>query len=547
MPTTAPSSAKQDSVEMVTTSSSMADEANRPGRILDLHKDFFFHRRTLYCCAVMSIGGFQFGFDLSAIAGMQAMPGFLQVFGFPDPTAVLGYGIDPTVQQLINSLMSIGAFVACVSVGPLGNYLSRKWSIVLGIVLNHLGVILMMVAKDLATLYAGRLIIGLANGYLDILPQLYIHETAPAYQRGALLGGFNAFIGVGLLVGSIAANYTAKIIGKEAYLIPLGLFLVVPSIIGVALPFLPETPRWLMEHGKEEKARKAIWRLRNQSTEPELIEAELEEIREALETEKRLSQGVKIFDLFRKANLRRTMLSLALLLSLSGSGALFLLGYGTYFFSVAGQTKAFEENVGMTAAGLVATIFSMWLITKVGRRTVLLFGFASQGICMIIVAATSEKGMTETIGKVMVAFTIMYIFFYNLCCAPYLYLVAGEIPSQRLRGYTLGIAIAISFFFSWLVSYTAPYFINPLELNWGPKYGYIWFGSNFIIFVCFYFWIPETKDRTLEEIDEMFEDNVPARKFKGYVCVRAHNAEIVGSQRVTGDKEGVPAQHLENA
>jgi MFS family permease len=228
---------------------------------------------------------------------------------------------------------------------------------------------------------------------------------------------------------------------------------------------------------------------------------------------------------------------------------LFLI-FGTYFFTIAGQTKAFEESVGMTAAGLAATLFSMWLITRIGRRTILLIGFATQAVCMLIVALVYQYKSTSPIGgKVLVAFTIIYLFFYNMCVAPYLYLSAGEIPTQRLRGYTLGMAIGVGFVWNWVSSYTAPYFLNPLEMNWvsfftsclhdeancrvqGGKYGYIWFGSNIACFLFIFFLVPETKDRTLEEIDEMFEEKLGARKFKNYKCVRSEHARAVGIQMV---------------
>lgn len=109
----------------------------------------------------------------------------------------------------------------------------------------------------------------------------------------------------------------------------------------------------------------------------------------------------------------------------------------------------------------------MWVITKIGRRTILLAGFLIQAVCMLILAVIYRNNtLTVTAGKVLVAFTIIYLFFYNFCIAPYVYLSAGEIPTQRLRGYTLGSAIGIAFFWNWLASYTAPYFLNPLELNW---------------------------------------------------------------------------------
>ena len=77
----------------------------------------------------------------------------------------------------------------------------------------------------------------------------------------------------------------------------------------------------------------------------------------------------------------------------------------------------------------------------------------------------------------------------------------------------------MGFFGAWLTTFTAPYFINPASLNWGPQYGFIWAPSCAIAATWVFFFLPETKGRTLEEIDEMFGAKVPARKFRGYVCV----------------------------
>lgn len=87
--------------------------------------------------------------------------------------------------------------------------------------------------------------------------------------------------------------------------------------------------------------------------------------------------------------------------------------------------------------------------------------------------------------------------------ATYAWLAGGEIPSQRLRSYTFGLAAAIGFLGAWVTTFTAPYFINPESLNWGPKYGYIWFPSGVVSAVWVWFFLPELKGRTLEEIDEM--------------------------------------------
>ncbi len=93
--------------------------------------------------------------------------------------------------------------------------------------------------------------------------------------------------------------------------------------------------------------------------------------------------------------------------------------------------------------------------------------------------------------------------------ASYAWLAGGEIPSQRLRSYTFGLAAAIGFLGAWITTFTAPYFINPESLNWGPRYGYIWFPSCVIAALWVFIFLPETKGRTLEEIDEMVRNEAP--------------------------------------
>lgn len=123
--------------------------------------------------------------------------------------------------------------------------------------------------------------------------------------------------------------------------------------------------------------------------------------------------------------------------------------------------------------------------------------------------------------------------------APYAWLLGGEYPNTALRGYCFGLATALNFLGNWLGTFTAPYFINPASLNWGPKYGYIWFGSNMILAIFTWFFLPETRDRTLEEIHEMFEAKVPAKRFKGYVCVGVERmaAEAVGKDAIRRDEK----------
>lgn len=175
----------------------------------------------------------------------------------------------------------------------------------------------------------------------------------------------------------------------------------------------------------------------------------------------------------------------------------------------------------LSTMGILAIFFNSLIVVRYGRRRVILIiGLVLCGIFQLIIAVVYDKrpGTTST-GQVLVAFTCVYMMSYNGMISTYAWLAGGEIPSQRLRSYTFGLAAAVGFFFAWLTTFTAPYFINPESLNWGPRYGYIWFPSCIVAALWVYFFLPETKGRTLEEIDEMFEARLPARKFRQHVCV----------------------------
>lgn len=154
---------------------------------------------------------------------------------------------------------------------------------------------------------------------------------------------------------------------------------------------------------------------------------------------------------------------------------------------MAGVGSAFENSCILTAVGVFIILVNSAIITRYGRRRVFLIsGLIICGICQLIVAAvyTVNPG-TKSTGKVkpgsnalpsytadtlqvIVGISVLYIMGYNGMVATYAWLCGGEFPSQRLRSYTFGLASAVGFLGAWLTTFTAPYFINPSALNWGP-------------------------------------------------------------------------------
>lgn len=166
-------------------------------------------------------------------------------------------------------------------------------------------------------------------------------ECSPARYRGLMLGAFQFWTSFGSLLGTIVDNFTAKIDGKNSYIIPLGLVFIIPAFLCGGIFFIPESPRWLMQHDKVEEARKALVWLR---PDQETVDKEMEDIQTAIELEQGIANGVSIWDMFANpVDRRRTILAVAAVSTQAASGAMFMIG--ERFFTLFRKTrKMFDEE-----------------------------------------------------------------------------------------------------------------------------------------------------------------------------------------------------------
>lgn len=252
-------------------------------------------------------------------------PHNVQVFGYQDPDTLTGWNISTERQQLISSLMTLGAFVSSCGAGPIAAHVGRRGAIWAAAVLCAVANTLMMASTDIGAMYVGRLVLGLANGLFMTFSQLYIQESVPARYRGLMISSFQVWTSVGTLVGTVVDNFTSRIPTRESYLIPLGLVYIVPVLMSIGLLFIPESPRWLEEHGRSDAAlRSLLW---HRPYGRRGAEEELRDIREALEQERRTLESSSVRDMFSNpVDRRRTFLAI-LGISLQGaSGAMYMIG-----------------------------------------------------------------------------------------------------------------------------------------------------------------------------------------------------------------------------
>lgn len=261
------------------------------------------NRRCLLICFVVAIANMQYGLDSAVVGSLQAMPGFLVVFGYPDPSIAGGYGIDGTFQRLIGSLLTLGAFLSSLVAGAFAHFFGRKVALWLACLLNVIACVIQISTVDKGAVYVGRLLLGVANGFLVTFSNIYTAEASPAHLRAVMVAMFSEWVNIGSIVGSVVTNATKQRLDKPSYQIPLGTLFIVPVVLSIGLFFVPESPRYLLYCGKQEAARKALKSLRGDSMGYDDLELEWTEMVKGMEEEKRTAKTIGPFDMFRGESL----------------------------------------------------------------------------------------------------------------------------------------------------------------------------------------------------------------------------------------------------
>ena len=278
-------------------------------------------RRCVLLCLVCVTTFFQFNLDTTFVNSFQAMPGFLKVYSADGKT------IDATFQSLISSLLQLGLMFGGFSTTLFAKFFGRTQGLKLGFFFTVFAVLIQMVTTSWAAVYAGRFFVGFANGVYVSNTILYVSEISPAHLRGSMVTCYILLQGLGGLIGAIITKFTALDLSKNSYIIPLGLLYIIPGLLFIVAWFMPESPRWLTTMGRDERAIKALRRIRGPEVLEEHIQLEMAEIRETVRLEKELQEGYNWTELVRGSNLRRTCVAVGSSCCQSASGINFLVGY----------------------------------------------------------------------------------------------------------------------------------------------------------------------------------------------------------------------------
>lgn len=428
-----------------------------------------------------AIGGLLYGYDIGVISGALL---------FIDKDIALTSG---QTSLIVSAVLGGGAIATLIS-GPLADWLGRKTMIFISSIILLIGTIFLAGAFSFATLLTGRLIQGISVGIITIVVPLYLTETTPKNLRGRGIATFQL-----ILTGGILLAYSINLLfaPTENW---RGMFLciTIPTLFFLlGAIFIPESPIWLFSQGKREKARTVFLKIRREK------EA-LKEIKELEEIAKKTHPSIKKIRWKKHYALPLFLaLSIGILNQLTGINV--ILQYITIILRDAGLEMDWMSLLGSTGIGLInflTTLLSLILIDKIGRRVLLLVG--SGGIIFFLcLGAIIFYGLPPSPSKgfLILATMVGYICSFAIGPGVVVWLAISEILPNAIRSKGMGAALFLNSLFSTIY---ASFF---LALVKSIGYGGVFFLSmcfTTLYFILTFILLPETKHKTLEEIEGIF-------------------------------------------
>ncbi|CAK5275923.1 unnamed protein product [Mycena citricolor] len=481
--------------------------------------------------AFAAFGGILFGYDTGTIGGVIAMQDWLNVFGTLDTTGQLGkdtHGryITTADKSLVVSILSAGTFFGALLAFPMGDRVGRKNGLIASVVIFSLGVGLQLDTRW-ATFVVGRVIAGLGVGLVSCLVPMYQSECSPKSIRGLIVGCYQLAITIGALLAAIVLNSTKNRADHSAWRTPIAVQFAWAFILGGGMALLPESPRYLVHKDRIPAARAALARLTNTSPDSPAVDAELAEISAALQEERSRGSG-SYMDCFRNNEMKnglRTWTGIMLQGWQQLTGINFIFYYGTTFFQSAGIGNPFIITIITDVVNTVMTIIGIQLIDRVGRRRLLLIGAAGMMFCEYIVAIVGvTAGQTNATGgavniaaqRVLIAFVCFYIAFFATSWGPVAWVITGEIFPLNIRAKGMSLSVASNWLWNFAIGYATPYLVDTSTKGQPNgvataalhvKVFFIWGSTCLGCLIFTYFFIPETKELSLEQIDLLYKES----------------------------------------
>lgn len=446
----------------------------------------------LYVVAIVaSLGGLLSGYDTGVISG--ALLFINETWILPD-----------TLQGFLVSSVLIGAVIGAATNGVLADMFGRKKIILATALIFILGSIMCAFAPNVYVLIASRIFVGFAVGIVNFVVPLYLSEISPKNLRGTLVSLYQWAITSGILF----SYFINAAFAQNVYNWRLMLFAgVLPGLVlFVGMCLMSDTPRWLVSKNREDEAKTVFKKI-----EPDLdTEKEIQEIKMTLK-----SEGQEKKFRFKKFMIMPFVVGVGIMFAQICTGINTIIYYAPTIFKTAGfdsNLTAIYATTGIGVVNFVMTIVAVFFTDRLGRKPLLYFGLT--GVMLSLFALGTSFAFADVLGTslkwVAVGSLVTYIICFAMSLGPIGWILVSEVFPLKIRGVAMSICTVSNFAFNFFVVGSFPVLLHRIGGAWT-----FWiFGIVSLLCIIFvYFFVPETKGISLEEIESNWRRGVAPRKF----------------------------------
>jgi MFS transporter, SP family, xylose:H+ symportor len=444
-------------------------------------------------CLVATLGGLLFGYDTGVISGAIE---FLTA----------RFDLDVVMKGWASGCVLIGCATGVLIVGPISDRFGRKKALLLAATLFLISAVGTALPRDIWTFILFRFLGGIGIGIASMSTPMYIAEIAPAHLRGRLVS-VNQIAIVGGILLVYFVNYFVAQRGDQAWNEATGwrwMFAtgILPSVaFALLLLRIPESPRWLVEMGREPEATSILLKVAGQQH----AEVELAGIREALSAEKG-----NWAELFSDALRRPLVIGILLAILQQVTGINVFLYFGTTIFKNMSDSTGVDagmlQQIVVGGASALSTVVAIATVDKWGRKPLMFFGAAGMGVSLLAMGLMAQNmSDPNAANRWMLVFIILYVVCFGLSVGPVTWVILSEIYPTAVRGRALGLAT----FFLWISDYvvTQTFPIMDAKDSWFVRNFnhafpfYIYAAFCLVLIAVLWRLVPETKGKSLEQIE----------------------------------------------